>query len=94
VLDKKFLTIQMLWIGVSIAISFAVHLVLPFPYSIPVIIGAFLLMGVFVRRRQVRALGLTRESGSRISYYCMSCGTKHSSGSCPHCGSKLKKAGF
>jgi hypothetical protein len=31
---------------------------------------------------------------TKISYYCMSCGTKHSDERCPQCASKKKKVGF
>jgi rubrerythrin len=29
-----------------------------------------------------------------IRYVCIMCGAKHNGGSCPNCGSKLKKASF
>jgi len=32
-------------------------------------------------------------NGSSVSYYCMSCGTKHNQSSCPKCGSKMKRVG-
>jgi rubrerythrin len=29
-----------------------------------------------------------------VRYACIMCGAKHNGGSCPNCGSKLKKASF
>lgn len=29
-----------------------------------------------------------------LSYYCISCGTKHNQAECPKCGSRMKRAAF
>lgn len=97
---RRFAVTQMIWIGISLAISFALSMILPFPISLVAMVGVFLFMTYVMRRRQIQRMGLTGSglstfgSSSRVSYYCMNCGTKHSQASCPHCGSRLKKAGF
>ena len=34
------------------------------------------------------------KNNDKISYYCMSCWTKHNEENCPRCGSRMKKASF
>jgi hypothetical protein len=100
---KRFLEVQLMWIGISIAISLAFALMLSFPYDIIAIIGVFLSINYFIRQRQMRKMSLSgwsffgspssfRKQG--MNYSCMNCGTKHNKAACPNCGSKLKKASF
>ena len=102
---RKFLQTQMVWIAISLAISFALSFLLPFPYSLIAIIAVFLSMNYFMRKRQMRRMGMSgggffgRGAGAMfgqrsVRYACLMCGTKHNGGSCPRCGSKLKKASF
>jgi len=51
-----------------------------------------------MRKRALKKMGLSGSSmfggyGSSLSYYCMSCGTKHNQAACPRCGSKMKRVG-
>ncbi len=53
-----------------------------------------------MRKRALKKMGLSGSSmfggygsGSTLSYYCMSCGTKHNQAACPRCGSKMKRVG-
>jgi apolipoprotein N-acyltransferase len=97
---KRFFATQMMWIGVSLGISFALSMILPFPVSVIAMIGLFVFMSYVIRKRQMRKMGLTGSGFSAfglskgMSYHCMNCGTKHNQASCPRCGSKLKKADF
>lgn len=98
---KRFLRMQLVWIGISLGISLALSFLLPFPISLVAIIGVFIFMSYYIRQRQMKKMGMQGSSmfgsmfGSKgIDYYCMSCGTKHNQAACPNCGSKLKKAGF
>lgn len=102
---RRFLSTQMVWIAISLAISFALSFLLPFPFSLVAIIGVFLTMNYFMRQRQMRRMGMRGGGffgtgggsmfGQRgIKYICIMCGAKHNGGSCPNCGSKLKKASF
>ncbi len=94
-----------IWIGIYFGIAFVISRLLPFPYSLIVIVLVVIGLGFYRRRRSLRKTGQAASSGSSyfgnmfgsqggIQYYCMSCGTKHNQTSCPNCGSKLKKAGF
>jgi hypothetical protein len=109
---KNFLQNQMIWIAISLAISLTLSFFLPFPLSLVAIIGVFIAMNYFIRRRQMRSMGMTSSNtgggggggfgslfgGSRegggINYVCIACGQRFKGGSCPRCGSKMKKADF
>jgi hypothetical protein len=86
---KNFLQNQMLWIGISIAISLTLSFLLPFPFSLVAIIGVFIAMNYYMRRRQMRRMGMMG-----INYACIACGQRFKGGSCPRCGSKMKRADF
>jgi len=84
-----------MWIGVSLALSILLSLFLPFYIALPLLIGMFIGINYYLRRRMIRHAGAyfpTLEL-NRLSYYCMACGTKHREASCPNCGSKMKRVG-
>jgi hypothetical protein len=102
---KRFLTNQFMWIGLSLAISFALSFILPFPVSLIAMIGVFVTITYYMRRRQMRQMGMrgggfgsmfggSGQGSGGINYICISCGQKFKGGSCPRCGSKMKKADF
>jgi hypothetical protein len=105
--DKRFLIYQLKWMSVYIAMGAAIALVLPFPVSLFVALGAFVLLnfirtGRMLRRAGVDMKGLFRSFSSAsmnggqytpIKYYCMSCGKEHREIACPNCGSKMKRIG-
>jgi hypothetical protein len=89
--------------AVSLGISLAISLLLPFPISIAAIFAVFILLNFYMRKRMMRSMGtgmfgsmssssLFGDNGS-LKYYCMACGTKHKEASCPRCGSKMKRVG-
>ncbi|HJU35434.1 MAG TPA: hypothetical protein VJ695_09960 [Nitrososphaera sp.] len=108
---KNFLQNQMIWIGISLAISLTLSFLLPFPLSFVAIIGVFIAMNYYVRKWQMRRMGMMSSSnksvggggfgslfggsgGGGINYACIACGQRFKGGSCPRCGSKMKKAEF
>ena len=95
--------------SIYIAIGFIAAMLLPFPASLVVAIGGFILV-TFLRTRSMlkkkgfsmRGLfGSLRSSDASpsmygynpIKYYCMSCGNEHKEIACPKCGSKMKRIG-
>jgi len=94
---------QMMWFAISIAISITISILLPFPLSLVTIIGVFILLSFYMRKRMMSRMGVGGGgmfgSGSSmfgdnsLNYYCMGCGTKHNQAACPKCGSKMKKVG-
>jgi hypothetical protein len=105
--DKRFLIYQLKWMSVYIAMGAALALVLPFPVSLFVALGAFVLLNFIRTRRMLKRAGvdmkgLFRSSSSAsmnggqytpIKYYCMSCGKEHREIACSNCGSKMKRIG-
>jgi hypothetical protein len=98
--SRDFLSQQLMWIGISLVISLAISFIVPFPYSLPIIIGVFIILSFYVRQRAMKRMGMSGtsmfggvNSGSSLNYYCMSCGTKHNQVACPKCGSKMKRVG-
>ena len=97
--NRDFFSQQLMWIGIYVVISLAISFIVPFPYSLPIIIGVVILLSFFVRRRMFKRMGMPGssmfggDSGSSIRYYCMNCGTKHNQLACPKCGSKMKRVG-
>jgi 4-hydroxybenzoate polyprenyltransferase len=105
---KRFLQTQMIWVTISLAISLALSFLLPFPLSLVTIIGVFLAMNYYMRRWQMRRMGMTGSStggggfgslfggsgGGGVNYVCIVCGQRFKGGTCPRCGSKMKRADF
>jgi hypothetical protein len=105
--NKVFVLNQLIWIGVSIGISFLISRLLPFPISLVAIVGVFLLLGYLMRSGAMRKMGTWSHDRSGIfgsvnpsatvdralKYYCLSCGTQHNQVECPKCGSKMKRVG-
>jgi 4-hydroxybenzoate polyprenyltransferase len=104
---KRFLQTQMIWIAISLAISLALSFLLPFPLSLVTIIGVFLAMNYYIRRWQMRRMGMMSSStggggfgslfgggGGGVNYVCIVCGQRFKGGICPRCGSKMKRADF
>jgi 4-hydroxybenzoate polyprenyltransferase len=105
---KRFLQTQMIWIAISLAISLTLSFLLPFPLSLVTIIGVFLAMNYYIRRWQMRRMGMMGGStsgggfgslfggggGGGVNYACIVCGQRFKGGACPRCGSKMKRADF
>jgi hypothetical protein len=105
--NTQFLINQLVWIGISFGISITISMLVPFPISLVVIVGTFLLLNFYLRRRMMARMGslnatgimggmfspTTAYSSSALKYYCMSCGTQHKQIACPKCGSKMRRIG-
>jgi hypothetical protein len=89
------------WLGIYLAISIALSLMIPFPMSFIAFLGVFILIQ-FVRR--YLESGNNQFSGfftqpssmfgfKSLKYYCISCGQQHNQRACPKCGSKMKRVG-
>ena len=83
-----------MWFAISIAISIIISILLPFPISLVTIIGVFILLSFYMRKRMMSRMGVRGAGmfGSRSSmfrdnslkYYCIGCGTKHNQAACPN----------
>jgi hypothetical protein len=105
--NKQFHINQLVWLGISFGISIMISMLIPFPISLVIIVGTFLLLNVYLRRRMMARMGSLKASNilggmfsptatyssSPLKYYCMSCGTQHKQVACPKCGSKMRRIG-
>jgi len=83
-----------------------VSMLIPFPISLVVIVGTFLLLNFYLRRRMIARMGSvqgtimggmfgpTSTDGGSLKYFRMSCGMYHKQAACPKCGSKMKRIGL
>jgi hypothetical protein len=104
---RTFLIQQVIWLAIGFAISLTISFLVPFPYSLGIMMGTFLGISYAIRawvmRKIRRSAGHFSESisdyvlgfnhGKALNFYCMNCGSRHDMRECPHCGSKAKRAG-
>jgi hypothetical protein len=97
---------QLVWIGISFGIGLVISILIPFPISLVVIVGTFLLLNFYLKGRMIARTGSISGTGilggmfsptaayaDSMKYYCMRCGTQHKQIECPRCGSKMKRIG-
>ena len=105
-INKQFVINQLVWIGISFGISILISMLIPFPLSLVVIVGTFLLLNFYLRKRMIARIGSVRGTimggmfsptsadGGSLKYFRMSCGIHHTQAACPKCGSKMKRIGL
>jgi hypothetical protein len=98
--NKQFLFNQIMWLGMSLGISIAISLLLPFPISLVTTIGVFILISFYVRKRTMQRAGM---GGGRVGMFgSMSSASSSSSSSsmfgdnslkyyCMSCGTQHKQ---
>ena len=94
--NKSFLYQQLKWIAIYFIISFIISIIVPFPYSLIVIVSIVLILSIYIRRREMARFKVDNFSmfdSNKVNYYCMMCDTKHNNLMCPKCGSKMKRIG-
>jgi hypothetical protein len=94
--NKNFLYQQLKWIAIYFVISFIISIIVPFPYSLIVIVSIVLILSIYIRRREMTRFKVDNFSmfdSNKVNYYCMMCDTKHNNLMCPKCGSKMKRIG-
>jgi hypothetical protein len=104
--NKQFVFNQIIWMGISFGISIAISMLVPFPISLVIIMGVFILLNLYMRNRMMRRMGMGSGmlfgsmssssifDGNSVMYYCMSCGMQHKQAACRRCGSKMKRVGL
>lgn len=64
--NKQFLLNQIMWLGMSLGISIAISLLLPFPISLVTTIGVFILINFYMRKRMMQRTGM---GGGRVGMF-------------------------
>jgi hypothetical protein len=89
---KGFLFTQLVWIGISLVISFAVNIGMwlllgdaAFPWNILVVVTVFIGFGYFMRARAMKKMN---DGSKHIRYVCNKCGTDYGGTLCPQCGNR------
>ncbi len=104
-----------IFLGASLVFSIGLQIVLgylgvPWFISIGLVMAIFILLPMYMRRRQMGQMGNYGGSSSgagggffgsggqgdsgNVRYVCLVCNNKHKGGSCPRCGSKMQRADF
>lgn len=102
---RQFLVSQLKWTGIYILAGGAIALILSFPASLFVALGAFGLLNIVRTRIMLKRTGPDEkglfkslsgnsEQYTPVRYYCMNCGKEHREISCPVCGSKMRRVGL
>jgi hypothetical protein len=90
---RKLIFIGIIWLGISTVLFMLFETIISILSSVVLLI----LLILYIRREPSwkPTTKLTNDDNiSKINYYCMSCGTKHTDVRCPQCASKKKKVGF
>jgi hypothetical protein len=91
----------------SLGISIGLQMILPFPFGLGAALAIFIAFPLLLRRRYMRGMrgygssGLggggffgLNQGGVAVKYVCLVCNHRYKGGSCPRCGSKMKRADF
>jgi len=98
-LDRQYKTYLIFLFG-SLAISIGLQYLLGFPWGLIASLALFIVFPIIIRRRAMRRMGGYGEGGGffgqsqGVKYICLTCNNKYKGGSCPRCGSKMKRADF
>ena len=97
----------LIFLFVSLAVSIGIQLIVPFPYGLGAALAIFIAFPLLLRRRymsRMRGYGGSDtggggffgmgQGGSTVKYVCLVCNHHFKGGSCPRCGSKMKRADF
>ncbi len=57
-------------------------------------VGIFILLSIYIRKKTLQGTMSGGMFAGGINYICIACGHRFKGGSCPRCGSKMRKAEF
>lgn len=100
---KGYIIVLIALMGLSIGLQ----MLLPFPYGLAISLGILIMFPLLLRRiyaNRMRGYGgnlrvnwklwKDAEGGGSLRYVCLVCNHRYKGGSCPRCGSKMKRADF
>jgi hypothetical protein len=79
-----------IWLGVSTVLFMLFETIISLLSSLVLLV----LLIWYVKREPNQTKVTNEDKITKINYYCMSCGTKHSDERCPQCSSNKKKVSF
>ena len=90
---RTLIYIGITWLGISTVLFMLLETIISLLSS-----AALLILLIWYIRREPSQKPTTKITNddkiTKINYYCMSCGIKHTDERCPQCDSKKKKVGF
>jgi hypothetical protein len=87
---RTLIYIGAIWLGVSTVLFMLFETIISLLSSL-----VLLVLLIWYVKRELNQTKVTNDDKiTKINYYCMSCGTKHSDERCPQCASKKKKVSF
>jgi hypothetical protein len=93
---RTLIYIGITWLGISTVLFMLLETIISLLSSAVLLILLILLIW-YIRREpsQKPTTKITNDDKiTKINYYCLSCGTKHTEEKCPQCASEKKKVGF
>ncbi len=78
-------------------------MILPWPFGLIAALAIFIVFPLFLRNRAMKRMGGYGGDASGggffgqsqgVKYICLACNNRYKGGSCPRCGSKMKRADF
>jgi hypothetical protein len=89
----------------SLAVSIGLQMILPWPFGLMAALAIFIVFPLFLRNRALKRMGggFGGDPGGSggffgqsqgVKYICLTCNNRYKGGSCPRCGSKMKRADF
>jgi hypothetical protein len=94
---SRLITWMIFSLALSMALTYFFSALVP---GIGVFIGlavavcVFLLISMYIRKKAFRGAVGGGMFGGGINYVCIACGHRFKGGSCPRCGSKMRRAEF
>ncbi|CAI9831444.1 MAG: hypothetical protein MPI95_03230 [Nitrosopumilus sp.] len=95
----------LIFLFASLGLSIALQWIIPFPFGLAAALAIFVAFPLLLRKRYSGQMGGygsgaggffgsgPRGSGG-VKYVCLVCNNTYKGGSCPRCGSKMKRADF
>jgi len=89
----------------SLAVSIGLQMILPWPFGLIAALAIFIVFPLFLRNRALKRMGggFGGDQGGGggffgqsqgVKYICLTCNNRYKGGTCPRCGSKMKRADF
>lgn len=102
-IEKNALKLMIIFTLIGVGISYGINVALfsllgdaAFPLNLIIIVSAFLVMGFFFNRRQLKKIGAlgSQNQTSSMFYECLECHITYKGEKCWRCGSRGGKAVF
>lgn len=81
------------WMVVTAAISLVLTYYFGLIIGLAIAFGIFILLNIIVRKRALGS-GFRGTFSWGVTYRCIACGHRFKGGTCPRCGSKMRRAEF